>query len=324
MAFFASQGVDIRIISGDDPVTVSEVAHRAGVNGYDKAIDASQLQASDIAQAAKDYKVFGRVSPQQKKALVLALKAEGHSVGMTGDGVNDVLAFKEADVSVAMTSGSDVAKNSANLVLMKSNFDALPYALNEGRRVINNIQRVATLFLTKTIYSCALSVLLIFLPYSYPFVPIHLTFVSAFLIGIPGFVIALEPNFNRVTQRFIDNVIKIALPGAIGVVLAMNYLLAVSKNLGVSTREVSSMSVIILIIGGLFVLYAVCKPFSKLRIALYITMCVCIVIGVIFFHNLLMLYPVELPILLFHLPVLLALVGGSYALFNKIFSMIHH
>ena len=222
--YLKKQNVDIKIISGDNPITVSEVAKRAQINNYDKYVDASLLNDNEIKDALLKYSVFGRVSPSQKELMIKGLKELGHTVGMSGDGVNDVLAFKEADVSIAMASGADIAKNSANLVLLDSNFDALPYVLNEGRRVINNIQKVATLFLTKTMYSCILSILLVILPFGYPFIPIQLTYISSLTIGIPSFILALEPNHTRVSGHFFDNVIKVSLPAALGFICSLNFI----------------------------------------------------------------------------------------------------
>ncbi|MEG1158712.1 MAG: HAD-IC family P-type ATPase, partial [Christensenellaceae bacterium] len=194
LAFFDAEGVDIKIISGDNPITVKEVALRAGVKNAESYVDATTLQTDeDIYDAVQKYSVFGRVSPFQKKQMICALKAQKHTVAMTGDGVNDVLALKEADCSIAMASGSDAAKNISSLVLLDSNFASMPQIVQEGRRVINNIGRVATLFITKTIYSVLLAVMtMTLLTNGYPFSPLQLTMVSIVTIGFPAFFLALE------------------------------------------------------------------------------------------------------------------------------------
>ena len=193
--FFAGQGVDIKVISGDNHVTVSEVAKRAGIRGAETAVDARTLTTDeDITQAVERYTVFGRVTPAQKKAMVLALKAKGHTVAMTGDGVNDVLALKEADCSVAMASGSAAAGQVSHIVLLRSDFSVMPSVVAEGRRVITNIERSATLFLVKNIFSFALAIVSLIFTMPYPFTAAQLSLVSSLTIGFPAFVLAMEPN----------------------------------------------------------------------------------------------------------------------------------
>lgn len=294
LSYFKEQGVCIKVISGDHPITVSQVAKRAGLEGYDKYVDATSLHSmEDIEQAVQIYEIFGRVTPQQKKEMVQALKKQNHVVGMSGDGVNDVLAFKEADVSIAMASGSDVAKASANLVLLDSNFDALPHVLYEGRRVINNIQRVATLFLTKTIFSILLSFLTIFLSIQYPFIPVHLTFVSTLTIGIPAFILALEPNKEIVEKNFLENVVKVSLPAAISVIICVLY---VAFSIRFSNMDESLMNqscLIIISVNGLLVLTKMAKPFTPLRIALLIAVYSCMIVGLLFGDQFIGFKPIE-------------------------------
>ena len=209
LRYFADQGVDLKVISGDNAVTVSNIAKKAGLENADKYVDATTLETDeDVRRAVQEYSVFGRVTPQQKLAFVKALKSEGHTVAMTGDGVNDVLALKEADCSVAMASGSDAARTVSNLVLLDSNFASMPLVVQEGRRSINNLQRSSSLFLVKTIFSALIGVLFIFINYSYPFRPIQQTLISSLTIGIPSFILALEPNRDRIRGKFIFNVIK--------------------------------------------------------------------------------------------------------------------
>lgn len=283
LAYFREQDVDIKVISGDHPLTVSQVAKRAGLTGHEHYIDATTLKSEeDIENAVKNYSVFGRVSPQQKKQMIIALKKQGHTVGMTGDGVNDVLAFKEANVSVAMASGSDIAKSSANLVLLDSDFKSLPYVLFEGRRVINNIQRVATLFLTKTIFSFILVLLTLLVSFKYPFIPIHLTFVSSLTIGIPAFFLALEPNRNRVEKNFLENVMKISFPSAVSVIICIAYIYASANSSDLNTYEISQLALIIISMNGLIVLTKVAAPYTKLRMVIVALVYIAIINGLIF------------------------------------------
>lgn len=212
LKYFKEQGVNIKIISGDNPITVSKIAKRAGVENSEKYINMQEIKTKEqLEKAAKEYTIFGRVTPVQKKELVQALKKEGHTVAMTGDGVNDVLALKEADCSIAMASGSDATRNVAELVLLDSNFASMPEIVLEGRRTINNIERSATLFLVKTIYAGILAIIFLFVNMPYPFMPIQLTLISTVTIGIPSFVLALEPNKERIKGKFLRNVISRAL-----------------------------------------------------------------------------------------------------------------
>lgn len=212
LKYFKEQGVNIKIISGDNPITVSKIAKRAGVENSEKYINMQEIKTKEqLEKAAKEYTIFGRVTPVQKKELVQALKKEGHTVAMTGDGVNDVLALKEADCSIAMASGSDATRNVAEIVLLDSNFASMPEIVLEGRRTINNIERSATLFLVKTIYASILAIIFLFVNMPYPFMPIQLTLISTVTIGIPSFVLALEPNKERIKGKFLRNVISRAL-----------------------------------------------------------------------------------------------------------------
>ena len=224
LEYFYKQDVNIKIISGDNPITVSKIAKQVGVKNYDKYIDMSKITDKDsMLDIATNYTVFGRVTPTQKKELVLALKSKGKTVAMTGDGVNDVLALKAADCSIAMQNGSDATKNVAQLVLLDSNFASMPKVVAEGRRTINNIQRSASLFLVKTIYSTILALMFLFMGEAYPFVPIQLTLISTVTIGIPSFILALEPNNARIRGNFLRNVISKSLPT--GITVALNILI---------------------------------------------------------------------------------------------------
>lgn len=219
LAYFSQQGVALKVISGDDPITVASIAKRAGLKNH-KYIDATKLQTKqEMKKALKDYSVFGRVTPQQKKEMIHILKELGHTVAMTGDGVNDVLAFKEADCSIAMASGSDAAKNAANLVLLDNNFDAMPHIVDEGRRVINNITMSASMFLIKTIFSALIAISTIFFGQAYPFEPIQLSLISAFGVGIPTFFLTYEANFAHVKDNFLKTVIEKSFPSAFTIAL---------------------------------------------------------------------------------------------------------
>ena len=264
--YFAQQGVTIKVISGDNPATVSDVARRAGIENAEDYIDASKLETDEeFLDAVDRYAVFGRVTPDKKKRLVLAMKQKGHTVAMTGDGVNDVLAMKEAHCGIAMASGSQAASQVAQLVLLDSNFAAVPSIVGEGRRVINNIQRAATLFLAKNIFSLFLSVISFFTNWPYPIQPLHLSVISALTIGVPSFFLAMEPNYERVRGNFLVGVLRRAFPGGITnifVVLAAQAFMAV---FGMTLEQTSTVCAAILGVVGLLVLYQVCRPMGKFR-----------------------------------------------------------
>lgn len=268
--YFEKQGVQLKVISGDNPLTVSKVAERAGLKNAEKYVDASvDLDTPDkIYEAAEKYTVFGRVSPSQKKELIAALKAHGHTVGMTGDGVNDVMALKEADCSIAMASGSDASRNVSQLVLLDSDFSALPSVVAEGRRVINNIERAASLFLVKTTFSAVLSLLLIIFQLStYPFEPIQLTLINTLFVGIPSFILALEPNDRRVKGNFLSKVFKRALPAGLTVAFAITLICWIYNDIGFDVSpQISTMSVYITACVSFIVLMQVCMPYTKDKI----------------------------------------------------------
>ena len=265
-AYFAQQGVCVKVISGDNPITVSEVAGKAGIPNAHRYIDASTLDTDgDFLQAAKEYTIFGRVTPDQKKRLILAYRKLGHTVAMTGDGVNDVLALKEADCSVAMASGAQAASQVAKLVLLESDFSAMPDIVAEGRRVINNIQRAATLFLVKNIFSLGLSLVSVVTGWGYPLIPIHMTMVSALTIGIPSFFLALEPNYQQVKGKFLPTVLRKALPGGIANILAVLMAQAFGVFFGLPQAETATICVSVLSVVGLLVLFEACQPFDKFR-----------------------------------------------------------
>lgn len=267
--FFRKEDVSVRIISGDHPLTVSSIAKKAGIPDYDNYVDAGTLQTPEqLADAAAKYTIFGRVLPAQKKALVQALKAQGHTVAMTGDGVNDVLALKEADCSIAVAAGSDAAKQVSQLVLLDSDFASLPSVVMEGRRVINNITRTASLFLVKTIMSFLVTICVIVLPTmsTYPFQPIQLSMIGLAAESIPGFFLTLEPSRERVQGSFLRTVLSNALPSALIItafVVFTESLLA--PMMGLTDMQSSTLCVYITGFVWLIQLFRICRPFSKRR-----------------------------------------------------------
>lgn len=282
LAYFAKQGVELKVISGDNPLTVSKVAERAGLANADKFIDATELDTDEkIYEACDKFTIFGRVTPKQKKVLVTSLKSKGHTVGMTGDGVNDVMALKEADCSIAMASGSEASRNVAQLVLLDSDFAALPSVVAEGRRVINNIERAASLFLVKTSFSILLTLLLIILQMNYPFEPIQLTLISGLFVGLPSFFLAIEPNDSKVRGSFLSKVFKKALPAGFTVATMVTIICLVYRNVGIDvSAQVSTMSFYVTSLVSFIVLMWVCIPYTKERLYL-IAMCLVLYIAAI-------------------------------------------
>ncbi len=262
-SYFAEQGVEIKVISGDNPMTVSEIAKEAGIRGAESFVDTSELSDEELEAAAAEYSVFGRVTPDQKRTLVSALKKAGHTVAMTGDGVNDVLALKDADCSIAMASGSDAAAQVAQLVLLESDFSKMPAVVAEGRRVVNNIERTASLFLVKNIFSLFMSILSIVLMVNYPLEPSQVSLISMFTIGIPAFVMSLEQNTDQIRGHFLGNVLFKALPGGLTDFIVVSALYLFCMEFGVSANDVSTSSTIVLAIVGLMILYQIASPMTK-------------------------------------------------------------
>lgn len=266
LAYFDNQGVDLKIISGDDPITVASIAKRAGLKNAHHYIDASTLtNQEEISDALHKYSVFGRVTPQQKKAMVVALKQQGHTVAMTGDGVNDVLAFKEADCSIAMASGSDAAKNAANLVLLNNNFNAMPYIVDEGRRVINNITMSASMFLIKTIFSALIAITTIFFGQAYPFEPIQLSLISACGVGIPTFFLTYEANFARVKGNFLETVLEKSFPSAFTIAIGATLITNIGLALHFDPKMLSTICVLFTGWNYTVALLRIYKPLTKYR-----------------------------------------------------------
>lgn len=279
--FFKKQGVDIKLISGDDPKTVQALAKKAGFES--ESIDMSCVQ--DVESVVDSYSIFGRVTPEQKKELVLALKKRNKTVAMTGDGVNDVMALKEADCSIAMGSGSQACKSVASLVLLENQMNALPVILYQGRCVINNIQRTASLFLVKTLFSIGLSLLTLVCLKNYPFKPIQLTLISALATGIPSFILTLEPNGSIVKGDFLKNVFSKAIPGAVCVILSVIGVSIVGHFVPVSSSQYSTMCTILAGVNALVVLIRVCVPMTTLRKTLVVVMCSIFLCAMVLFKH---------------------------------------
>ena len=305
LSYFDKQGVDIKIISGDNPVTVSKIAKQVEVKNWDKYIDMSTLNSDEEIfekDLANKFTVFGRVSPTQKQVLVKSLQSSGKTVAMTGDGVNDVLALKASDCSIAMANGSDAAKNVSQLVLLDSNFASMPKVVAEGRRTINNLQRSASLFLVKTIYSTILALMFLLMRDVYPFIPIQLSLISVVTIGIPSFILALEPNNERVKGNFLRQVISKALPSGLCVAINIFILSMLNRNGIILDKDFSSLCVISTGMCGLILLFKLCKtrkgentrlPFSIFRLALGICLTCIFVFGLTSLNWLFSIIPLE-------------------------------
>lgn len=270
-AYFEEQGVEVKVISGDNPLTVSEVAKEAGIKNGDKYVDAATLTTEEeIADAVSRYTVFGRVTPGQKRQFVQALKEQGRTVAMTGDGVNDVLALKDADCSVAMASGSDAAVQASQVVLLESNFACMPSVVLEGRRVVNNIQRSASLFLVKNIFSFLLSLFAVAFMLTYPLEPSQISLISMFTIGIPAFFLALQPNQEVIKGHFLTNVLLKALPAGLTDVLAVGALVVFGKTFGVNPTDISTAATMLLAIVGFMILFKICQPVNGIRMVVWL------------------------------------------------------
>ena len=270
LEYFMENDVDVKVISGDSVSTVSNVARQVGLN-IKGVYDARNItDDTDLNLVVEENTVFGRVKPDQKKLLISALKSNGHVVAMTGDGVNDVLALKESDCGVAMNDGSDAARNVSELVLLDSNFDSMPKIVKEGRRTINNVERSATLFLSKTIYASLLALLFLFINYTYPFIPIQMTLINSLTIGIPAFILALEPNKSRVKGKFFVNVISKAIPSGITTVVNILLLVFVASLLNIPNEQTSTIAVIITAYTAILLIYRISKPLNTLRKSLLV------------------------------------------------------
>ncbi|MBC1423962.1 cation-translocating P-type ATPase [Listeria seeligeri] len=307
-AFFANEGVSIKVISGDNPVTVSNVAVRAGIVNGDKYIDMNTVgEEADMVSLIETYTVFGRVTPHQKRALIKAYQKQGHTVAMTGDGVNDVLALKEADCSIAMAEGSDAARSVSDFVLLSNNFDSMIDVLREGRRVVNNIERVAALYLIKTMYSTVLALTFIFVPGAYPFQPIQLSPISSLTVGIPSFFLALKPNYDRIKGQFLHKVLQTSVPAATCVIAYIMLILAFGNMLGLTFEETSTMNVMLTGATCFVALISVGHPFgpkTKLLVGTMMAAFVCLFLFAGQFFSLVPIFDLEM--MLIYVPLLIS------------------
>ena len=294
LKYFAGQGVDLKVISGDDPATVSAIAKRAGLKNAEHYIDATTITIQEEMDAAvAQYSVFGRVTPQQKRSMVKSLQAQGHTVAMTGDGVNDVLALKEADCSIAMAEGSDAAKNIANVVLLDSNFGAMPEIVNQGRRVVNNIRMAASMFLIKTIFSVLLSLITIFFGDAYPFEPIQMSLISACAVGIPTFLLAQENNYEKIDNTFLRHVFMNAFPAAVTITGCVFTVMLVCKNVYHSNVMLNTACVLVTGWNYMSALKTVYAPLNRYRKVIIYSMQVIFFAGAVILQNLLTLGSLE-------------------------------
>lgn len=284
--FFQKNEVDVKIISGDNPKTVSQIASRLGLSFATSYIDASKLNEEKLKQAALKYSIFGRVTPEGKKILIKALQDNNHIVAMTGDGVNDVLALKQSDCAISLASGTDAARNVSELVLLNSDFNSIPEIVKEGRRTINNIERSASLFITKTLYALLLLILFLFVSQPYPFMPIQLTLTSVFTIGIPSFILALEPNNERIKGNFLLNVTSVAFPTAITIVFSIVLLLLTTTIINISNKDISTLGVLLIGTIGFMHIYRISKPLNIIRKGLLISMIIAFLIAIFGLENL--------------------------------------
>ncbi len=282
--WFKDNDVKIKVISGDNPITVAEVSKRVGINNADKYISLEGLSDEEVAAVANEYTVFGRVSPEQKAILIKAMKNTGHVTAMTGDGVNDILALKEADCAISVAAGSDAARNISHIVLMDNNFNSMPKVVHEGRRVINNVQSSASLFLMKTLFHTLMGIIMLFIPAfsEYPFKLTQMILIEVFVIGIPSFGLSLQPNEDRVQGRFINFVISKSLPAGLLMVLSGGFAFIFAAAMGVapSSDIIVTMSVIALTLAGLVSFCNICKPFNTYRAVLF-GLCALVIISVI-------------------------------------------
>lgn len=294
LAYFKKEGIQIKIISGDNPVTVAAVAEKTGVLENEKYIDMSKIQSEEeIAEAAGTYSIFGRVSPIQKKQLVQAMKKQGHTVAMTGDGVNDLMALKESDLSMAIGDGSDAARQVSRLVLMNSDFGVLPDVMREGRRVVNNVTRTAGIFFVKTIYSIVLSIVCILGNLAFPFVPIQITLIDLAIEGFPSFVMSLQPDDKKAPNHFLKEVMSRALPNALSIVICFLIIHSLAPEFGMTSGQEAILQYLIVGTVGIAAVFKACLPFDLIRTLVFVTMTVGYYGAVLIFHKIL---KAELPV----------------------------
>lgn len=307
VSYFRNEDVDVKVISGDNPLTVSAVARKAGIRNADKYIDMSMISDEDIPQVAREYTVFGRVRPEQKRTIVSTMQAEGHNVAMTGDGVNDLLAMKQADCSIAVGQGTDAARQTAQIVLLDSDFSKLRDVLSEGRRVVNNITKSAGVFFIKTIYSILITMLCIIFNCPFPFIPIQITLIDAIIEGYPAFIMSFEPNDVKVRGRFLNTALRTAAPNAIAVTLSFCVMYPASNILNIAPEQTTLIMYLIVGITGIIGVIKACMPFNKLRAFLAATTAAGFFAALILFRSLL-----KLPVLnVENLPILVVVAAAA-------------
>lgn len=294
--FFAEQGVTIKVISGDNPVTVSRIAARAGIPDAESYVDASVLKTEEEARAAiLSHTVFGRVSPEQKKIFVSALKEAGHTVAMTGDGVNDILAMKESDCSVAMAAGSDAAVQASQLVLLESDFAKMPAVVDEGRRVVNNLERSGSFYLVKNVFSFLIALSAICIGFTYPLLPLQITLIGAFTIGVPSFFLAQAPNKDLIRGNFLKNVFRKALPGGIADAVTVIPLVLVASGMGLPQAEIRTAATVTVAAIGMLIHYGIARPLDRYKTVVFVLCGAGLVLTMLVLHGLLELVPLSLP-----------------------------
>lgn len=306
-AYLSKQGISLKVISGDNPLTVANIARQAKISGANNLIDMSQLnQDINYDDLVKKYTVFGRVSPEQKRNLIKALQKQGHTVGMTGDGVNDVLAMKESDCSIAIAGGSEASESAADFVLLNKNFNSMIFVLKEGRRVINNIERVASLYLIKTMYSVILTVAFIMLRTDFPYHPAQLTPINALTVGIPTFFLALQPDYRPPVNRFLKNIIEIAIPAALNIVIWILVITLLGRTINLNYSITSTLSVLAITTVGFSALFVIAWPFNRMKISLFSLLLISTILVFLFSGKLFELSnPFTLSTILLSMPIIL-------------------
>lgn len=284
--YFAKQSVDIKAISGDNPVTVARVTNQTEISGADKYLDAQTIQEGGYEKAVKNCNVFGRVKPAQKRKFVEALQKQGNTVAMTGDGVNDILAMKKADCSIAMASGNLASVQASQMVLLDSNFVRMPEVVNEGRCVVNNVQRSASLFLVKNIFSFLMAIFALVMTINYPLQPSQITMISAFTIGLPSFLLVLEENEQRIRGKFIPNLLAKAFSGGLTDWLAVGILVIAGSFINLDHDQVGTTATMLLILVGIMVMYHISAPLKKFRAAVMAVSIIGVILSIIFLHGL--------------------------------------
>ena len=288
LGFFKGEGVTVKVISGDNPLTVSSIAKQAGLEDYESYIDLSTIESDDeIIDLVDEYSIFARVSPNQKSLLVQALQAKGHTVAMTGDGVNDVIALRQADCSITLPEASDVAKQVSQIVLLNSDFSVLKDVLMEGRRVVNNITNVATIFFIKTLYSVMLSILNIITCTAFPFIPIQITLVDLAIEGYTSFFISFEPNGKQIKEKFLKSVLKNSFPYSVVIIINIIVLYFLAPALGIAEPKMTTLMYYMIGFTSILAVIRVCRPFNKMRVFLCTTTAIGFFVATILFRNLL-------------------------------------